>query len=456
MRRRSLSRRLLSRQKMYLMWAASLGVAMSLLSCRIWTPNAPGEEPTPEPTSTPAVQPSPSPTAAPAYTPTPETAAKPSPSPETGPTAEPPGDTTTIGPFRSVIAVSELLPGAVVHLATSSDGSLWLGTDQGVARIQDGTPTVYLSGYAGTLAGVDDVGRVWVVSEDTSEISAWDGAAWTGYGAGAGWTPIAHWTWSPVERGLFTDTLGRLWLATGQDVRVFDGQRWTVFTMEAIGMRAPEYEDTSVAFEIAILKGLDEIWVGECEWLGPGPVGGQGVRRFDGEAWHEVDPQVSSGCVEAITEDPSGMVWFGVGADLWRYDQGSGDSARFSPPPDPPVDGMRHGPVLDIGLDPSGNIWPTLMLCGGASCDREMYYRVRDGAWTPIGEEILWGIQVVVDAAGTPWIFGWEGNVHRIAADVPELAAEMNAQIVRVTMDAIGRVWFVTRSGDQDVLWASG
>lgn len=88
-------------------------------------------------------------------------------------------------------AIKEILSGTFERLQASPDGGLWLITDQGVAKLLDTTWTVYLSDFTGTLVGIDAAGRVWVVSEDTGEISAWDGTSWTAYGTDAGWLLIA-------------------------------------------------------------------------------------------------------------------------------------------------------------------------------------------------------------------------------------------------------------------------
>lgn len=93
--------------------------------------------------------------------------------------------------FRPIIPVEDVLTGQFQRLHASPDGALWLITDEGVARMQDGTWHVYLTDFTGELVGIDAAGRVWVVSEDTGEISAWDGTSWMTYGIGEGWQPVS-------------------------------------------------------------------------------------------------------------------------------------------------------------------------------------------------------------------------------------------------------------------------
>jgi hypothetical protein len=416
--------------------------------------------PTVAPTCTPIPTCTPTPTWIPTRTPMPTRTPTQVPLPTETPTADPLPDL-----FRPLIPLDEVISGTAEHLHASPDGALWLITDEGIARMQDGDWHIYLADFTGELAGIDAAGRVWVVSEDTTQITAWDGATWTAYRTDGGWLPI------PLEDGHRdvgwgqSDGSGLFGLATSRDVRVFDGERWIVFTREDMGMDPPLHDMISY-FEVAILSG-GEVWVGECEGAA-GPLGGQGVRWFDGQTWHGADSPVASGCVTSIVaedsaEDSSGRVWVGVGADvgdgveasLWRYDPASEDWARFKPPepPDPPPLGQwRYAAVSDIALGPSDDLWVSFLMCGAASCDTMVLYHVHEGAWTQI--RIPRPVTLVLDAAGTPWLLSL-GAIFRVAGDVPELVANLH-DIRSVTVDASGQVWFLARHEGRNWLWTLG
>jgi hypothetical protein len=363
--------------------------------------------------------------------------------------------------FHPIIPADEVF-GGIEWLRSSPDGGLWAITEEGIARLEEGSWSLCLSDYPGNLAGIDGSGRIWVLSEDGSEISAWDGppspdgapsgdgGAWTTYGADAGWTPLDE-SWYHHARGGHSDALGRLWFATSQDVRMFDGERWIVFTPADMGMGPPGSEDLDVVFSIDILES-GVVWVGECEWGGPGPFGGRGVRWFDG-SWHGADSPVASGCATAITEDGDGNVWLGVEENLWRYEPASGAWAEFAPP-EPPIEG-RFGFLDSLTVDPSGDPWPTIVICGGASCYGNIArYHVHDGTWNQIGGVAEYdGTQrgPLFGADGTPWVF-WGGGVYRIAEDTPELMAPLYAR--SVVTDGSGRVWFLAWYQGRDWLWA--
>jgi hypothetical protein len=353
--------------------------------------------------------------------------------------------------FRRIVAVGDVLPGVFSRLYPAPDGALWLVTDQGVAQLVDDEWSVFLTGYDGAPVGVDAHGRFWALNEDSGEISAWDGMAWKAYSESEGWTSLGD-SRNREVRGATSDKLGQFWVTTPKDVRVFDGVRWHVLTPDDVEMGEFNYQDLLPRAGIEVLSSGD-VWLSECEWAGPGPVGGQGVRWFDGTSWHGADSPVASGCSLTVEEGSSGRVWVGMDDHVWRYDPTTADWESFTPTEPPPFDAVRYGAVTSIVLDPSGEPWVTFLLCGGASCDTEVLLHLHDGVWIQITDRpgISGRQRLVFDGAGTAWLF-WDGGVYRIVDGVPELVGDL--YIRHVTQDAAQQVWFVAGDRDQEVLWA--
>lgn len=354
------------------------------------------------------------------------------------------------GPFKLFTYIDEVLAGSVSTLLAAEDGSLWLVSSQDVVKISGDEPVVFLEDYKGQLAGVDAAGRVWVVSEDTAQISTWDGQLWSAYAEADGWVPLAG-NYGSVSGGQ-SDLQDRLWFATTQDVRVFDGEKWAITTRNIMGMAPPVYEDLMQTFNIKTLKN-GEVWVGECDWGGPGPFGGGGVRWLAGGEWQGSTSPAASGCVNALVEDALGRVWVGVDSSLWRYDPANGDWVVF-PSPETPIAEMRFGFLDSLAVDPANEAWAELVLCGGASCyGSSALYHLRDEEWIQVGtvgeyDSGYWG--PVFDANGTPWVY-WEGGIYRINEDVPELVSPLAGQVSARGSD--GRVWFVAPHEKRDALW---
>ncbi len=406
-----------------------------------WTNTpTPTETLTPSPTSTTRPANTATATPRPTFTPTPAPTLTPTPLPDL---------------FRPVTPIDDVLPGDFERLHAAPDGALWLMSDQGVAWLVDDAWSIYLTGFAGELVGID-AERIWVVSEDASEISAWDGVSWTDYAADAGWLPIPLHDEGYRDMGWGqSDGAARFWLATSQDVRVFDGERWTVFTPEDMGMGEVGDEAQWATFALKVSQSTGDVWVGECDWCSPGPFGGQGARWFDGQVWHGADSPVASGCTTVIEEDSLGRIWLGVDEILWRYDPASGNWTQFTPP-EPPIAWTRFGFAYAIVLDQSDDPWPAMVLCGASCYGKVVLYHIHDGVWTQIGEaQEFYGVlpphQLVTGAAGQLWLF-WEGGIYRIAGNVAE--PETNLYVQSVAVDATGQVWFVARDEGRDTLWA--
>jgi WD40 repeat protein len=383
------------------------------------------------------------------------------------PTPTPPGpspmptldlEALSTGPFRPVVTVDDVLEEDFwyLNLHVTPDGTVWLYSKRQVAVLRDDAWSMYMAGFAGTVIGIDDAARVWAVNEDFTEISVWNGAYWVDYDAEDGWTPIEEieYAWQPVRQGVHTDRAGRTWIATARDVRVFDGERWTVFTRQDMGMAPLEYPDEENIFSITILEGDPEVWVGECDWAGPGPMGGQGARWFDGQNWQGADTPIGQGCAGPIAQDSAGRVWIGVEGVLWQYDPASG-WASFEPPElEPPWDQLRIGVVLSLSLDASDDPWVSFLTCGGASCDSPvLLYHLHDGAWTCIEETgVGWftgGGYAVFDVAGANWLF--REVVYLLEGDELEPVAALPPQDIAV--DAAGHIWLLARYEGQGWLW---
>jgi dipeptidyl aminopeptidase/acylaminoacyl peptidase len=383
----------------------------------------------------------------------------PIPTPTPGPSPTPTLEPSTVGPFRAVALVDVDFIGSSweMKLYAASSGELYLFTDEAIAIFTGSTWEMYLSDLPGFLIGFDENERVWVVSEDGSEIFVWDGLSWISYGPDEGWMPFIgqHWWRRPVQRGVHTDQSGRIWLGSFEDLRVFDGARWTVYSIEDMGMPPPEHEEAHYNFTFTNLKENAALWVGTCDTSPLGPSSRGGLSWFDGDKWHGADAGIPQGCAGSIREDISGRVWVGINGDVWLYESPSGVWRSFTPPdPLPPLEVLWYGRVMSITLDPSDNPWITFLLCGGAGCEGMMLLQhLQDGVWTQITESSfqLEGLQqLILDGEGAAWLF-WNGTIFEMKGNVPEPVASLNAR--QVTMDASGQLWFVAWYEGQDWLW---
>ena len=387
----------------------------------------------------------PTPTRLPTRTPRPTIA------PTVAPTATPPP--LAIGPFSLVPAKSGRPAGAIRKLRAASDGTLWLATEQGVGSYLDGTWTLHLDGDA-DLAGFDAAGRVYVGLDGDTTMAVWDGSAWTYYGAAEGWSPPLRSSLAFGETPV-VDERDWIWLATCEDVRSFDGTRWTVHTMEEIGFVSDE-PDYACIWDVAV-DSTGDVWAGECEWWGPGPWG-DGARWFDGQSWQGADSSVvgsDAGCMSDIEVDSAGRIWVGKGGVLWHYTPGEGWAQR-EPPAAQPEWGGRWGAMYDLTLGPEGDFWLALEPCGGASCLGEwVRYHLVGNEWFMIGGP-YWHSELSLAPDGSAW-FCMQDAVYHVVDNIPTLVAELSTDWrnpCTIEVDAAGWVWLAARG--EDALYVNG
>jgi len=409
--------------------------------------------PVPSSTSTLTGTLAPSPT----LTPTDTQVPIPTPTNTVTPTSTPPVKRN--GPFRGVTSLADLPldSSGDVQVRTLSDGSVWIITSQSVLRWDGQMWEVVLSESKDMLAAVDDSGRLWVLRQDASEIAAWQDGQWTTYGADSGWTStyisgIARW-WAPAPWRAYSGAAGTFWLPMEQDVRLFDGSRWNRYTLEDMGFPAMEAEDIGIVHSLAVREDGAEVWVGECYYSGPGPMGGKGVRWFDGKTWHEVEAPVGSKCVSVIEIDSLNNVWLAGSDVVRRYEPESQTWTSYLLPEALLMDYNFTRP-LQLIVDRAGDVWVMMEMCGGASCSSlANIYRIHNGEWSLVIDSQDWNLsrkQLVLDGSGQGWLF-YDGTVYQLEAESMQSVASIMVRSVDVSLD--GRMWVLDESEDDPTLW---
>jgi ligand-binding sensor domain-containing protein len=328
-------------------------------------------------------------------------------------------------------------------------------TSEAVGSLRDGVWTTHPA-LGEIIVGFDGFGRVWLVDEQGEDISSWDGESWTTYGSDEGWTTTGRLFQEPgygnISENLVTDRDGLVWLATRDDVRVFDGQRWDIYSPEEVGFERTEdmlregfdYYLTDVAID-----GFGNLWVGDCAWMGPGP-SGQGARWFDGQVWQGQDsPEVGAGCVEDIEVDQAGRVWLGVRGELYRHTPGEG-WITYPHPEFPNSGNRRWGWLVDLELSAEGSIWVAMSPCGGASCDSGVFitFFVSDGVWTEISDKGPG--DYALDEEGNGWMCMADELFSVSQGQLDQVFQEESFRCT-VELDQAGRVWLALRG--QPTLW---
>ena len=220
------------------------------------------------------------------------------------------------GGRTTLFGEKEGIPGEAVYcLLPDGKGGVWIGTERGLARWDKGRIT-----KAGpdsiTKPGVismalDRSGRLWL-GRIAGGVAILDGDSVRVIGPKEGASDQTIWD-------LQLDLKGRMWAATNGDGAVrFDGQNVRRYTMHD-GLAS------------------DFIWqvLGDSRghvWL----FGNQGIDRFTGDEithYGRGDGLIDlEGTAGAAFEDKDGTLWFGTGAGLLRYAEGTDLVKPIAPP----------------------------------------------------------------------------------------------------------------------------
>jgi signal transduction histidine kinase/ligand-binding sensor domain-containing protein len=364
---------------------------------------------------------------------------------------------------RTVWTQADGLPQDTIRaIGQTSDGYLWLGTDEGLARFD---------GYDFTVFNKDDTSLP--ANSITALAAGPDGSLWIGTAGGLAQYRDKHFrTFTTKDglpdetiSGLFVDHTGIVWIITGVDLARFDGKNFTVL---AAGKDLPlntvraVYEDRHHDFWVAgfgaILKRQGDQFVTVVDavtlagdaitkviaddndnlWI----AGSSGVmlRSRDGRI-RKFDTRdgLPDPFVRALWLDRDGNVWAGTNTGLARLKEGrfvtlTGPGGRF------------QDQVRSLFEDAEGNLWV------GAN---DGLSRLRDDVFTVYGKSE--GLPsddpntVYQDRAGRVWVGFHDSGLMLFSPDHPKVFTESDGlpanEIFSISEDREGNLLLGTRGG---------
>ena len=347
-------------------------------------------------------------------------------------------------PFKLVDTLDKILTSTDdrAYFRPASDGSIWMFTNQGIARPSDSGWKVYLSNYASHFVGIDSIGRAWFINQNLDaitpragggpyyppmdSISAWDGTKWTKYSAEEGWTSFYRDAFSPS----MAELNGQIWVSTQQDLRVFDGSRWKVITPGEIGLQSP------LSLAVKSFAEAEEIWVTGCYFDTPQPQGSD-IIWYDGSTWQSKSIPEESGCLSTLVEH-HGQVWMATPDSLWGFDRATKEWTHFA------LTQPTSTHITSLAINESGEPWFISLNCDSQSgCRETTVYHLQNEIWIPINP--LPGIRFIsllTDTANQIWVWASDG-VYQIVNNQPHLVSHL--RVDSWTMDKAGKIWVIGR-----------
>ncbi len=353
--------------------------------------------------------------------------------------------------FDLVYSGEPILPGVLTDIYVSGDGTKWLVSDRGAARIVGFDKNITLTRFWDAAVGIDEAGHLWVISNSGARISSWDGYTWSHYDEKSGWYPIIKWNIGNPVADLETLAGGDLWLLTQRDLRKFVNNRWFVYTLDGMGFndRIRKAIDVKLVFDIVA---DDEPWVGLCYWMDEKPIGGQGARTFTNGDWINVPNISPESCVSAITIDDRGLVWLGVNGAIAFYDPSRNQTELLVPPSLKSVSNLTYRYVLELPVDELGTAWPLFGLCGEEDCGLfSVRYRLDVAGWHQIDDIFpLSNQKLLFDQSGNAWVF--TKNVIYAAAGNNTIP-KADVWISGLCQGSNKDIWIIGRYENIDAIW---
>jgi ligand-binding sensor domain-containing protein/signal transduction histidine kinase len=277
---------------------------------------------------------------------------------------------------------------SVVTIAQTRDGYLWFGTNQGLARFDgvsftvfDQTNTPEIKSNSIKSLYEDKEGNFWIGT--TGGLNKFRDGKFTSFTTSDGLS-------NNIVAAIYEDRRGTLWIGTdGGGLNKFDGRSFTHFTKKdglSSDMVTVIYEDIR-----------EDLWIGT--YLG-------GLNRFKHGKFTSFTTKdgLSNDSVWTVYEDKQGALWIGTESGLNKFQDGNFISYQTK-------DGLSNDIVKKIYEDRDGNFW--IGTYGGG------LNRLKDGKFTSFSTSDGLSNHIVrtifEDQEGSLWIGTESGGLNRLS-----------------------------------------
>lgn len=251
----------------------------------------------------------------------------------------------------------------VITIAPASNGDVWIGTDDGAARFRNGSWTAYPGAVIGTEG-------VWSIAPTEQGVVV---AGHSGFARfdGTTWSPVTAADGLEGKGGRLAAGPSGVWAATRAGLFRLEGSRWErQVALEGGPLLTQSREIAAVSSEEVWAADFTSVWRleggawteyaglpggGVAEMMAVAPDGvpwvstNQGLARFDGSAWEQVEP----GEHDAIAFAPDGTVWRTANDKAWTVGPVGGPA--LPPLPNEPTEST--GGMLDLAVGPHDDVW---------------------------------------------------------------------------------------------------
>ena len=367
------------------------------------------------------------------------------------------------GEFKTYTSAQGLANDFVTSLVRSRDGSLWVGTLDGLSRWKDGAFTSFrvsdgLANNAVRSLFEDSQGRIWVGTRRGLSVVRDGKLSNLSTGKNA---PLAQFINSIVE-----DIDGSLWLATDDSGLIHWKQNGATLYTKKNGLCSDSLKslflDENGVLWIGSVGGLDKMKDGRFStyapngpwgtlvnitdlrgdnegslWIGTAADGLARLRDASFVTYTEKDG-LSSDQVHVVFEDSRGTFWIGCAAGLTRFRDGT--FTQYAP-----KDGLPTTNIKSITEDQSGTIWL------GTNIG---LYRYKDGKFSQMTIPGLDRPNITVlhvDLNNALWVGTYETGVVCYRDGTAKIYAKQDSlpsgDIRAILTDRAGNLWIGAQNG---------
>jgi ligand-binding sensor domain-containing protein len=267
-----------------------------------------------------------------------------------------------------------------------SNGSKWIGTNNGLSSFDGTTWTTYLMSNSGLPANIvsslmiENPEKIWIgtngiFTQNGGGLAIFDSSSWLVYNPSNSSFPDDQVT------AIVMDKKGNKWIGTDNGLVKYNGTTWTVL---------PSGWTTYYASVSALVIDKDtDIWIGT----------GYGLSHFDNVTWNVYttgNSGLQSNNIWALAEDTLGNTWVGTNdGGLAKFDGTNWTVYETS------NSGLPVNDVTSLAIDKNNTIWIGTWN-GGLVSLHDTTWTVYDSSNSKIPSNIIYS--VAIDKFGNKWL----------------------------------------------------
>lgn len=332
---------------------------------------------------------------------------------------------------------------------------IFLKGTYGLAILDLDKKETYVKRFRNIFLGVDNEQGIWYLTETSNSIFRWDGKKTVEFGKNQGWILPArfHKPLIPVNSTPLLIAGDNIWLATSNDVRLFNGKTWRVFTATEIGIKLPYKAGVKTNFILAHNSITGDIWAAACYWQGDRQIGGSSPYQFDGNRWYKIEFPFENVCVTHLTFDKNGNGYLITPTTVWKYNGQNWNEMSLPVFGEMPKNSTFR--IIHFVLDSFESPWMLVELTNENGIPEQNHlFQYKDTKFTKVST--LEGISTPVFffTSQNSAIFFKNKKVFQIAPAGMELISDNNFDLI--IQDSDENIWLISATKSRPLLWLLG